>query len=1067
MATYPAHYNSRRNKAIRQFLGFTDRNTRVTREYALQRGFPTVKALKDHAHGLLQGFPEDLWLDAHRRGEFDETPQRIRNDAARRARLQQQAATPASKRLWPRRTDLVVHGRRSLPDGSLVPRLRKQVQASGTVKLKLSWKQQKAGAVARTSTQEVPFVVTGQLSKIKRLAQEYAKQLQQNELSQSPVISVDIDAVDIASVHVMQTNVPADLADVRMTNFKHFQLDGVPMTYYDRGQGTCVFDALKYLYTKQYPKCGLQTYFKDEANFWSDIKAAHLKRTSDSCYDPVKQGVATADLCEGFCKPHSISIYATDSKGECFFFHHPSTRCGSRPPLCYRVMGNHCYPDPVLGKSLSQVRSDYTNKSLASSSFKAGNQTRGDDRLSRIAAGKLVHVEDVSGIDHLKNLMTKTGTVPDGRRISLFNNKIVSYELGGVTYVFGEKMDLVSDTYQAMGKEWAGQTFSALLWDLVEDVYGTNGLPKGRPNPEDSMQRAHAFVDSSSDIYWRHVKKHAVLGDLESGPRQELVNDYYLYSFIATTPLAEVWSTYAHIRDSNQWEEALDIVQKHGRVLIEGGPGMGKTWMALKIGEALRKQGLRVVDMAYTNMAALNIGGQTMDRALGLRRKEADSEEDPDPTHYGLKWIKAMAKRTDALLADEVSLPPAHYWDRVNRMLNIELKPADSLHLPALPVPPKEGGGDEMWVHPGLPLQSIKTLKKDCWSGACEDKPFLARNERFEVGQVSGDNEFDAAAFRAFNESKGITLINHVSKYVHNPGVQGGNSLGVIDSFARSIKHMVRTYALSHNNPRWGEYLQDVLGVYNESPHAGLKMMTPDWVFLHPDSMWHDMVAKVELNKRVNAALEASDYHTEDEVRAIMGTRRVHKVKLAGKLALGDMVMVLKDKASQFAKGPRRNLDRIFVVAELMPRLRYRVAEYADLLAKGLSPASDDWIAQVDLLDRVYARPELYKLSPEDLPEDGADLGLSVEEYQQAREHLREQLEEEGELDDPEDRDFVAVKEEPDEEEIDEARGDTGKTRRRDRGRDESLQEFPEAYSGLWSSMMQKSSRDMSLPVHS
>ncbi|WIA08770.1 hypothetical protein OEZ85_008193 [Tetradesmus obliquus] len=743
MATYPAHYNSRRNKAIRQFLGFTDRNTRVTREYALQRGFPTVKALKDHAHGLLQGFPEDLWLDAHRRGEFDETPQRIRNDAARRTRLQQQAATPASKRLWPKRTDLVVHGRRSLPDGSLVPRLRKQVQASGTVKLKLSWKQQKAGAVARTSTQEVPFVVTGQLSKIKRLAQEYAKQLQQNELSQSPVIGVDIDAVDIASVHVMQTNVPADLADVRMTNFKHFQLDGVPMTYYDRGQGTCVFDALKYLYTKQYPKCGLQTYFKDEANFWSDIKAAHLKRTSESCYDPVKQGVATADLCEGFCKPHNISIYATDSKGECFFFHHPSTRCGSRPPLCYRVMGNHCYPDPVLGKSLSQVRSDYTNKSLASSSFKAGNQARGDDRLSRIAAGKLVHVEDVSGIDHLKNLMTKTGTVPDGRRISLFNNKIVSYELGGVTYVFGEKMDLVSDTYQAMGKEWAGQTFSALLRDLVEDVYGTNGLPKGRPNPEDSMQRAHAFVDSSSDIYWRHVKKHAVLGDLEPGPRQELVNDYYLYSFIATTPLAEVWRTYAHIRDSNQWEEALDIVQKYGRVLIHGGPGMGKTWMALKIGEALQKQGLRVVDMAYTNMAALNIGGQTMDRALGLRRKEADSEEDPDPTYYGLNKDPKLNDVLDVLKDGcdtwEPTKPGVHrrnlMWtracrDRVNRMLNIELKPADAVHLPV------NDHGEEVWVHPGLPLQSIKTLKKDCYSGKCEDKPFLARNERFEVAQA-------------------------------------------------------------------------------------------------------------------------------------------------------------------------------------------------------------------------------------------------------------------------------------------------------------------------------------------
>jgi hypothetical protein len=485
MPNYPSNYTqSRANKRIRQFLGFTDRNDRVTRAFALQLGFPTTKALKDHVYGILKSYPEDLWLDAHRRGEFEETPQRIRNNAARRDRLRAAAGSPANKRIWPKRTDLVVRGRRSLPDGSLVPRLRKQVQASGVVKLKLAWKQQRTGGRTYTTTEEVPFTVSGQLSKIRRLAQEHAKELQQNQLSQSALIGVDIDAVDINDVHVMQTNVPANLADVRMTNFKHFQLDGVPMTYYDRGQGTCVFDAMKYLYTKVNPKCGLQTYFKDEATFWGDIKAAHLKRTGESCYDPVKQGVSTTDLCEGFYKPNNISIYAADSRGECFFFHHLSTHYGSRPPLCYRVMGNHCYPDPVLGKSLSLVRSDYTNKSLASSSFKAGNQARGDDRLSRIVAGKLVHVEDVSGIDHLKKLMEETGTVPDGRRISLFNNRIVSYELGGVTYVFGEKMDLVSDTYKAMGKEWAGQTFNALLCDLVEDVYGNNGLPKGRPNPE-------------------------------------------------------------------------------------------------------------------------------------------------------------------------------------------------------------------------------------------------------------------------------------------------------------------------------------------------------------------------------------------------------------------------------------------------------------------------------------------------------------------------------------------------------------------------------------------------------
>jgi hypothetical protein len=493
--------------------------------------------------------------------------------------------------------------------------------------------------------------------------------------------------------------------------------------------------------------------------------------------------------------------------------------------------------------------------------------------------------------------------------------------------------------------------FRPLLHKFVEVSHGDESIYKELFNRlsgclgKDNMQRAHAFVDSSSDIYWRHVKKHVALGDLESGPRQELVNGYYLYHFTATTPLAEVnttiylqildnqsmrvfdmeraiggvpslrksdcsvlvrptniralgpamipdpkaapkvkhvirtwglwchqgdmpkltchvsdsdvplpepmeWTTHSHICDSNQWEEALDIVQKHGRVLIEGGPGMGKTWMALKIGEALRRQGLSVEDISYTNMAALNIGGRTMDRALGLRRSEANSDEDPDPTHYGLKWIKAFATRTDVLLVDEVSLPPAHYWwvidslldykpsikvilvgdrnqcspvepgassgwshyfdhslmkavagcnrieltvrhrskdpkldhaldwlkdggawaptqpgvhrrnlmwtracrDRVNRMLNIDLKPDSAMHLPA------NEHGDEMWVHPGLPLQSIKTLKKDCYSGTCEDVPFLARNERFDVSRVDQES-LTLVGKRKDRQADGITFM--------------------------------------------------------------------------------------------------------------------------------------------------------------------------------------------------------------------------------------------------------------------------------------------------------------------
>jgi hypothetical protein len=71
--------------------------------------------------------------------------------------------------------------------------------------------------------------------------------------------------------------------------------------------------------------------------------------------------VATIDLCEGFCKPYGISIYACESTGECFF-NHRGERDHHRPPLCYRVMGNHCYPDPLRAKTLSSIRDAYTNR---------------------------------------------------------------------------------------------------------------------------------------------------------------------------------------------------------------------------------------------------------------------------------------------------------------------------------------------------------------------------------------------------------------------------------------------------------------------------------------------------------------------------------------------------------------------------------------------------------------------------------------------------------------------------------------------------------------------------------
>jgi hypothetical protein len=120
-------------------------------------------------------------------------------------------------------------------------------------------------------------------------------------------------------------------------------------------------------------------------------------------------------------------------------------------------------------------------------------------------------------------------------------------------------------------------------------------------------------------------------------------------------PKRREWFRYHHICDSNQYKDVLDLVLDQGRVLINGGPGTGKTWMGLKVGAMLENQGLKVCYTAFTNMAAMNIDGVTIDRALGLKSDEDGN--DNDVNFFSHKWVWALRKY-DAFIVDEVSLVP-------------------------------------------------------------------------------------------------------------------------------------------------------------------------------------------------------------------------------------------------------------------------------------------------------------------------------------------------------------------------------------------------------------------------
>jgi hypothetical protein len=129
------------------------------------------------------------------------------------------------------------------------------------------------------------------------------------------------------------------------------------------------------------------------------------------------------------------------------------------------------------------------------------------------------------------------------------------------------------------------------------------------------------------------------------------------------------WEHRSAITDSNHDMDVVTLVMQKQQCLIKGYPGAGKTWMALTVASILESvHGLRVLKLAYTNMGALNTGGVTIDRGLGLKRKEG-GDDDGELCHFGKKWLKRMAASYDVLLIDEISLIPVSHWVAIVALL--------------------------------------------------------------------------------------------------------------------------------------------------------------------------------------------------------------------------------------------------------------------------------------------------------------------------------------------------------------------------------------------------------------
>lgn len=216
------------------------------------------------------------------------------------------------------------------------------------------------------------------------------------------------------------------------------------------------------------------------------------------------------------------------------------------------------------------------------------------------------------------------------------------------------------------------------------------------------------------------------------------------------------------------------------------------------------------------------------------------------PDHYQLDIIHLTA-------AD--GFPP-----RANRGVSKLLTLIEIVSRKAFAYPLKDGTASEV----------VAALRK--WVAEC------ARWEREPRG-LQGDDFFNAAAVVDFCADRDIVLKTDVADQDHLTPT-GGNKLGIIDRFARTLRAMLKRHMLDEGTDNWVDALPDLLDGedegYNNLTHSSLKGLTPN--------MWYadDDLAERQhkTNRKHNdSEMAAVDLGPGDRVRLMQAKGKFDKEK--------------------------------------------------------------------------------------------------------------------------------------------------------------------------------------------
>jgi hypothetical protein len=117
-------------------------------------------------------------------------------------------------------------------------------------------------------------------------------------------------------------------------------------------------------------------------------------------------------------------------------------------------------------------------------------------------------------------------------------------------------------------------------------------------------------------------------------------------------PRLSLWKKTLPWHDSDKRERIGDIIKQSGGGLVYGRAGTGKTYVAKYIASQL---GDRCARVAFTNKAALVVGGKTIHRLLALDK------------HAKISVAQAhkLKKQYDWIIVDEISMVSKMLWSRL------------------------------------------------------------------------------------------------------------------------------------------------------------------------------------------------------------------------------------------------------------------------------------------------------------------------------------------------------------------------------------------------------------------